>query len=111
MKEVDSTTNTKCVQATKQRDDSRIENNPGLFAAEQTWPTPEEISRGRKGSHAGEEMGEVEPVDLSHINPVKKGDELTGLMDRMQISVVGREHGNDSDFEDMDDDEEDDEIE
>lgn len=36
MKEVDPVTGTKCVQAMKadKRDDSRILNDPGLFAAE-----------------------------------------------------------------------------
>ena len=58
VKEVkDSATGAKCVQIGKDkgedaRDDDTIENNPGAFAAEQTWPTDAEITnaRQRKGS-------------------------------------------------------------
>lgn len=47
---VDPATQKKCVQSAieKERDSIQTENNPGLFAAEQTWPTKEELQR--KGS-------------------------------------------------------------
>jgi hypothetical protein len=45
MKEVDPVTGKKCVQTIigGKRDDSTVENNPGMFAAEQTWPTEDEM--------------------------------------------------------------------
>ena len=44
----DETTGRKCVQVGADkgeyaRDDDKIENNPGLFAAEKTWPTEDEL--------------------------------------------------------------------
>ena len=44
----DESTGIKCVQIAKTsgeeaRDDDAIENNPGAFAAEQTWPTEAEM--------------------------------------------------------------------
>ena len=44
----DNATGIKCVQKGKAsgedaRDDDTIENDPGAFAAEQTWPTDAEI--------------------------------------------------------------------
>lgn len=49
---IDPVTQAKCVQTkAKDVDDGQIENNPGLFAAEQTWPTMDELKRPqRKGS-------------------------------------------------------------
>jgi len=50
---IDPVTQKQCIQTiTNQiRDDGQIENNPGFFAAEQTWPTNDELKRAnRKGS-------------------------------------------------------------
>ena len=49
MKEIDPLTGKKCVQSVveNKRDDPRVENNPGMFAAEQTWPTEEEMKKPR----------------------------------------------------------------
>jgi hypothetical protein len=45
----------------KERDDPSIENNPGLFAAEQTWPTQEELKKPlRKGSLDHENMQDID---------------------------------------------------
>jgi hypothetical protein len=58
-------TQKRCVQTItdKERDNGDIENNPGLFAAEQTWPTNEELKRSkRKGSLDEQE----EMVDMDH---------------------------------------------
>lgn len=50
----------KCVQAANgaNGDSDQIENNPGLFAAEQTWPTEDEMNlpKQRKLSAASDEM-------------------------------------------------------
>jgi hypothetical protein len=41
----------KCIQSGAVTGDSdQIENNPGLFAAEQTWPTEDELQPKRKVS-------------------------------------------------------------
>lgn len=32
----------------QERDPHQIENNPGMFAAEQTWPTEEEMKQAQK---------------------------------------------------------------
>ena len=114
MKQIDPLTGKKCVQSVvgNNRDDHRIENNPGMFAAEQTWPTEEEMKRPRKGSLNHDEMTELESeqLDVAKIKPAIKDDgkQLAGLFDRMQIEVVGREHGKndsgDSDFEDVESD-------
>lgn len=85
------------------RDDGQIENNPGLFAAEQTWPTNDELKRPkRKGSlDQQDEMVDMDhQMDMSQIKPEQLGgtDELASLMSKMQITVVGRETGKDSDY-------------
>lgn len=66
----------------------------------------------RKGSLEEDEMQDMEhePMDMSKFKPTQKEDtasELTGLMQKMQIAVVGRETGKDSDedFEDQDSEE------
>lgn len=108
--EVDAQTGTKCVQSNQaDRDDFVIENNPGLFSAEQTWPTEDELKRNRKEKLAEDDAmpAEIdqEPLDLSQIKPAikKKDEDLSNLFNKMQISVVGRENeqDNNSDFEDM----------
>ena len=114
---VDTDTKTKCVQSVKlnERDDDRIENNPGLFAAEQTWPTEAEMKRGRKMSLQEDQMEEMEqePLDMSKIKPGLVEKDLAGLFDKMQIGVVGKETGgnSDSEFEDMESDDESDDAE
>lgn len=45
---MDQKTKTRCIQVGQadgpdKRDDNRVENDPGLFAAEQTWPTQDEL--------------------------------------------------------------------
>lgn len=51
----------------------------------------------RKGSMNAEMEGvEQEPLDMEKMRPKQK-DDLSGLMDKLTISVVGKEHGNDSD--------------
>lgn len=77
----------------------------------------------RKGSFASQEeddeMKDIqqEPLDFNQIKPALKqpkdmGEELAGLMKKMQIDVVGRENGKDSDVEDMmeDEDEDDEDV-
>lgn len=102
---VDPETKSKCAQFWngKNADNSQIENNPGMFAAEQTWPTMEEMKQPpRKGSFNDEAMQDVdhEPMDFSNIikkQPQKDlGEELAGLMQKLTIDVVGRETGKDS---------------
>lgn len=71
---VDDTTKSKCVQSASAggRDDPSIENNPGLFAAEQTWPTKEELKKPlRKGSLDHDQMMDIEqePLDMVQIKP------------------------------------------
>ena len=55
---IDPETKAKCAQFwdAKKADNATIENNPGMFAAEQTWPTMEEMKPQRKGSFNDEEM-------------------------------------------------------
>ena len=69
------------------RDDPRVENNPGMFAAEQTWPTEEEMKKPRKGSLNHDEMTELESeqLDITKIKPAIKdtGKQLAGLFERM----------------------------
>ena len=71
-----------------------------MFAAEQTWPTEDELKSclkkpQRKGSL--EEM-ETDEVDMSDVKPkIEKAEDLSNLFDKMQITVVGKEHGNDKD--------------
>jgi len=50
-----------------------------------------------------------EPIDITKFKPKQDpANELAGLMQKMQIAVVGRENGKDSDFEDVSDEDEDD---
>ena len=78
-----------------------------MFAAEQTWPTEEEMRRGRKVSMDQEAMGEMESetLEMAKIKPAQgdQSKDLAGLFDKMQIAVVGRETGaqNDSGSEFM----------
>jgi len=56
-----------------------------------------------------EDIGELEsePIDLSSIKPKTENEkDLAGLFDKMQIGVVGKETGgnSDSEFEDMESD-------
>jgi len=45
----------------KERDDPTVENNPGLFAAEQTWPTQDELKKQpRKGSFDHDQMQDID---------------------------------------------------
>lgn len=78
MNQIDPLTGKKCVQSVvgNNRDDPKIENNPGMFAAEQTWPTEEEIKRPRKGSLNQDEMTELdsEQLDVAKIKPAVKDD-------------------------------------
>lgn len=65
----DEATGKKCIQAGADkgeyaRDDDKIENNPGMFAAEQTWPTEEEIKGAAQRKLSGhDEMQEMETGD------------------------------------------------
>ena len=77
----DETTKVKCVQQGKSsgeeaRDDDQIENDPGAFAAEQTWPTDAEIenARQRKLSEQDEmvEMDTGEQLKIGAFNVNKK---------------------------------------
>jgi len=47
-----------------------------MFAAEQTWPTEEEMKRPRKGSLNHDEMTELESeqLDVAKIKPAIKDD-------------------------------------
>jgi hypothetical protein len=64
-----------------------VENNPGMFAAEQTWPTEEEMKKPRKRSLNHDEMEELESeqLDITKIKPAIKdsGKQLAGLFDKM----------------------------
>ena len=116
----DSVTGVKCVQAAKTtgddaRDDDTVENNPGAFAAEQTWPTEAEMRSAaqRKGSLDQDEMVEMDTGNIGGFTiPAKKvgqsPEDLSSLFDKMQIKVVGRENqtGEDSGISDGDDSEE-----
>ena len=106
----DAGTLKKCVQTVTgaEGDDDQIENNPGLFAAEQTWPTEDEINnkQQRKLSAASEEMmAEAESeVDMAKVigsyktkTGGKDASNLAELFDKMQIAVVGRNDGHESD--------------
>jgi len=66
----DSTTKSKCVaqgavKGEHARDEDTIENNPGAFAAEQTWPTETEMrdaaSKRKLSGH--DEMVEMDTGD------------------------------------------------
>lgn len=85
MQEESKGTLTKCVQAGKGGDSAQIENNPGLFAAEQTWPTEDELSKPvRKLSAASEEMVDKEQgVNMSNVIGSYKtgGKEIKGKED------------------------------
>lgn len=130
----DSSTKRKCVQTVDgskedARDDDTIENNPGAFAAEQTWPTDAEIREAAQRKLSGQdEMVEMDTGSntfgnfevgksiLKNKQP-EGGSDLTELFDKMQIAVVGRENGNDasdsgiSDEDENDEDFDDDEYE
>lgn len=62
----DKTTKTKCVQTAQSsgqeaRDDDQVENDPGAFAAEQTWPTDAEIRNAAQRKLSGQdEMVEMD---------------------------------------------------
>ena len=65
----DKVTGTKCVQSGSQKeaDSDQIENNPGLFAAEQTWPTEEEMNQARKRKLSGNEEG-MQEMDTGELD-------------------------------------------
>lgn len=98
------------------RDDNAIENNPGAFAAEQTWPTDAEIKEAAKRKLSGQdEMEDMDTgVDMNigsfKIKPKEEGTDLTGLFNKMQIAVVGRENQQDEEDSGISDNEEDDEV-
>lgn len=55
-KEENKNTKTKCVQSgSSKRDSDQIENNPGMFAAEQTWPTEAELKNKQRKMSLDEE--------------------------------------------------------
>lgn len=63
----DEATGTKCVQKGHEkgdnaRDDDTIENDPGAFAAEQTWPTEAELKAAAQRKLSGQE--EMEEMDM-----------------------------------------------
>lgn len=107
----DQKTGIKCVQTAAEsgdnaRDDDAIENNPGAFAAEQTWPTEAEIRDAAKRKLSGQDemvemdMGEnaIGSFDIPKKSILKNkpegpaGSDLADLFDKMQIAVVGREN-------------------
>jgi len=61
-----------------------------MFAAEQTWPTEDEMKNAaaRKGSFEEEQ----EQIPEASDNQVK---DLGSLLENMQITMVGKEHGRD----------------
>ena len=104
----DSDTKIKCVQKAgtagdDARDDDRIENNPGAFAAEQTWPTETEIKSAQRKLSGQDEMVEMDTGDVPNIggfNIEKKPEaDLAGLFDKLKIAVVGKENEEASDSE------------
>jgi len=97
----DKATGIKCVQQGKgegadARDDCTIENDPGAFAAEQTWPTEQEIKNAKRKLSGQDEMVEMDTGDQPAIGGFKiekkNGDDLANLFEKMQIAVVGREN-------------------
>lgn len=106
-----------------EKDQEQCENKPSPFAAEQTWPTEEELkeaaSRKRRVSGADEEdksMQLVNPDSLpqmiggfENIQKPPTGKTLEEMFDRMEIKVVGKEteeQKSDDEFEDDDEDDE-----
>ena len=98
----DANTGTKCVQTAKTsgddaRDDDTIENNPGAFAAEQTWPTDAEIREAAQRKLSGQdEMVEMDTdvkgigsFDIGKTSILKNkqeggnGTDLTDLFEKM----------------------------
>ena len=116
----DPNTGTKCVQAgaalgEHARDSDQIENNPGLFAAEQTWPTEDEMSKARQRKLSdAEEMQEMDTGELNigsfKVEKAGQAGELNELFEKMQIAVVGRE-GEDGASNGADDEDEESESE
>ena len=98
----DANTGAKCVQTAKTsgddaRDDDTIENNPGAFAAEQTWPTDAEIREAAQRKLSGQdEMVEMDTdvkgigsFDIGKTSILKNkqeggnGTDLTDLFEKM----------------------------
>lgn len=69
-----------------------------MFAAEQTWPTEAELKSKRKMSLDEEMVNPNEEVDMSQVVGSFKvsKDNLTELFDKLQIAVVGRDDGKES---------------
>lgn len=109
----DPITGIECIQAGNEkdgddnkRDNANIENNPGMFAAEQTWPTEDEINEASKTRK--ESMSEMD-MGMDEVKIPKEGmDGLGDMMEKMTIDIVGKEHGNqsDDDFGDSEDSDE-----
>ena len=129
----DAGTGLKCVQIGKDggddaRDEDTIENNPGAFAAEQTWPTEAEIrdAAKRKLSEADDDNDQMKEMDMGDQlmiggfnvaankdtkDGAKPGTDLSELFDKMQIAIVGKENNDkDEDSGISDDDEDSDEV-
>lgn len=85
-----------------ERDPNQILNNPGLFCAEQTWPTEEEMKTAKNSrlqkQQDDEEMKMQEHADkLESSYPVSKGgNSLEEMFERMEIKMVGRENNEDN---------------
>lgn len=48
------------IEKAQERDNDQIENDPGMFSAEQTWPTQEEMDKAKKRANSGEMDMEME---------------------------------------------------
>ncbi|CDW72986.1 pre-rrna-processing protein tsr1 homolog [Stylonychia lemnae] len=103
-----------------ERDPYQIENNPGLFCAEQTWPTEEELKtakqakKSRRKSGGDDEMQTEDTLVSSYpVSQSKAGASLEEMFER--IKIVGKQ-GEDNKSDDAgsmhadDEDEDDDEL-
>ena len=86
------------IKEVNERDSDQVENVPGPFAGEQTWPTEEEMKNAkkeRKKSKNNEDenmLVEAENTVTSHYPVSKKDGSLEDMFDRLEIKVQGQEN-------------------
>jgi hypothetical protein len=102
-------------ESEEERDQEQCENKPSLFAAEQTWPTEEEMKEAQRRRRVSEEEGEQMDTINTESSKVggfheagKKDKTLEEMFERMEIKVVGRENEDQKSDDDLPEDEEED---
>lgn len=77
----DATSGVNCIQfgtdnvnSENVRDNAKVENDPGMFAAEQTWPTEAEIKQAQQAR-----KGSMNSIDSEDKIPEASGEQIKDL--------------------------------